>query len=155
MKYQRFTPSGCNEVEIGKFDFLARTQLLYKKKRQISFPTKVYFSLSLFFNGIFNVKTFYLFSKFFKSQGMFNFVQFLDNKYNLQFIRYNDIICSYIYLKFIKKAKDILSIDHLFQEEAGKKQNKPLLVHPRSLPLTGLIDFLLRDFLATIEFIFT
>ena len=32
LKYQRFTPSGCKDIEIRKFEFVANSQLLCKKK---------------------------------------------------------------------------------------------------------------------------
>ena len=30
LKYQMFTPSGCKDIEIRKFEFVAKTQLIYK-----------------------------------------------------------------------------------------------------------------------------
>ena len=29
LKYRRFTPSGCKDIEIRKFEFVAKTQFLY------------------------------------------------------------------------------------------------------------------------------
>ena len=29
LKYQRFTPLGCNDIGIGKFEFVVKTQILY------------------------------------------------------------------------------------------------------------------------------
>ena len=33
LKYQRFTPSGCKDIRIGKFVCVAKTQLLYSLKQ--------------------------------------------------------------------------------------------------------------------------
>ena len=32
LKYQRFLPSGCNDIRFRKVEFVAKTQFLYTKK---------------------------------------------------------------------------------------------------------------------------
>ena len=43
LKYQEFTPSGCSGIGIIKFEFVAKTQLLYEYLRRNGFakPVKV------------------------------------------------------------------------------------------------------------------
>ena len=37
LKYQRFTPSGWKDLEIRKFEFVAKTQFLYQEGSKLKF----------------------------------------------------------------------------------------------------------------------
>ena len=50
-KYQRFTPSGCKDIGIRKFEFVSKTQFLYNfDNTQCSFFSKKDPFLAVFFN---------------------------------------------------------------------------------------------------------
>ena len=51
MKYQRFTPTGCRDIEIQKFDFVAKTQFFYFSSLKID-HVDVWFKCQKTFNFI-------------------------------------------------------------------------------------------------------
>ena len=42
LKYQRFIPTGCRDIEIRKFEVVAKTQFLLKNPNQISVCLKIH-----------------------------------------------------------------------------------------------------------------
>ena len=51
LKHQRFTPSGCQDIGIQKFEFVAKTQLLWMKKGMFFYWTESK-PISKFFPGV-------------------------------------------------------------------------------------------------------
>jgi len=42
LKYQRFTPTGCRDIGIRTFQFVAKTQILYLKNQKINPSTELF-----------------------------------------------------------------------------------------------------------------
>ena len=73
LKYQRFTPSGCNDVGIRKFDFVQEVSCFLRKRDKYLSQQK--FISPCLIMGLLTLRIF-IFFQVFKAQGMFNFVQF-------------------------------------------------------------------------------